>query len=130
MYILGSCFNFEKRMSLSRNNELPLQPYVLLAIGFVIGQTSQGPAAIEKFYYFVDHALVPLYAILVLLYLFGLIFRKEPKVVRRAVPSVAPVDLIPERKEGEPINMTGAYKLVEIKNFEAFLEVQGTLMQK
>ena len=123
------------RSQQSSRGDLPMQPWVLLAVGFLLGQTSQGPAALEKFYMFVDHALVPLYAFLVLAYLSSLVFRKPPPTknsvaAAAASRAVAEPDIVPVGaqlgKEGEqPLNMTGVYKLVQIENFEAFLEVQG-----
>ena len=111
------------------SSELPIQPWVLLAVGYLLGQSSV--ANLEQFYAIVDTCLVPLYTALVVLYLGGLLFRKAPskrstKAANRSLAAADSAAVGQRAREGDqPINMTGAYKLVQIENFEAFLEVQG-----
>lgn len=87
----------------------------------------------------VDNFLVPLYTLLVALYISCLTFadQLEPLFVhlRRVVSSIlvkTPVPVIEPvfipaglEQEEQPINMTGAFKLTENHNYEDFLRVQG-----
>jgi len=102
---------------------------VLLVVGYVLGQYSHNVAQL------VDQLFVPLYTICVMLYLASRVFgtfiqntpslrKQEPKSV--PVPSFLPQENVDAMLHAEqPIDLTGAWKLVENKNFEEFLATQG-----
>ncbi len=80
----------------------------------------------------VGSVIVPLYSSLVIVYLTGRIYRiVEPSL--KSYSYQPPQHLQEQDDEAlrlaksakQPIDLTGAYKLVENDNFEAFLAVQG-----
>jgi hypothetical protein len=103
---------------------------VLLGVGYVLGHYSHNVAQL------VDQLLVPLYTICVMLYLgsrvLGIVIQKSPSLLLQEPKSVPVPSFIPEEEVDDsiihaeqPIDLTGAWKLVENKNFEEFLATQG-----
>jgi hypothetical protein len=104
---------------------------LLLGVGFVLGHYSHNVAQL------VDQLLVPLYTICVTIYLssrvLGIVIQnapslRQPESKSKSVP--VPTFLPQENVEAilhdeQPIDLTGAWKLVENNNFEEFLATQG-----
>jgi hypothetical protein len=117
--------------------------WIFLVVGLVIGQSSS-PLTVPFLLWFqtgVESVLVPAYTLAVLLYLSATAYGKycEPLLWqrrKRTAVSVAPAAAIPtvhvhvppllEEEEGpQPVDLTGAYKLISNDGFERILEVQG-----
>jgi hypothetical protein len=106
---------------------------VVLVVGYVLGHYSHNVAQL------VDQLLVPLYTIGVTLYLasrvLGTVIQKTPSLLLQQLqeqPKSVPVPLfLPQTNVDailhaeQPIDLTGAWKLVENNNFEEFLATQG-----
>jgi hypothetical protein len=118
-------------------------PYwIFLVVGLVIGQSSS-PYTMPFLLWFqagVESVLVPAYTLAVLLYLSAAAYSKYflPLLLQRrklrsvslvpaAIPSaeVQVPPLLEEDEEPQPVDLTGAYKLISNDGFEKILEVQG-----
>jgi hypothetical protein len=117
-----------------RESQLPW--VVILAAGYLIGQT-KAQGAVLNFYTFVDKHLVPVYTLLVITYISDLIWqrylaprKKKRRITKREAPAALRADLQSALadegvEEDQPCDLTGAYKLISLENFDSFLEVQG-----
>jgi hypothetical protein len=119
--------------------------WIFLVVGLIVGQSSS-PFTMPFLLWFqagVESVLVPAYTLAVLLYLSATAYskyfvplflqRRKLKSVSVSVllPAVIPsVDdqvppLLEEDEEPQPVDLTGAYKLISNDGFERILEVQG-----
>jgi hypothetical protein len=103
-----------------------------LVLALVIGYGMGSNVFLEDVERLVGSVIVPLYSSLVIVYLTGRIYRiVEPSL--KSYSYQPPQHLQKQDDEAlrlaksakQPIDLTGAYKLVENDNFEAFLAVQG-----
>lgn len=118
----------------SQKSQLYLPTWVFLLAGYLIGQTTQAQYALLKFSAIVENGLVPLYTVLVVIYISRLIWqkhiirqqkkrrvsKKEKAAQKRALESA-----LVGVTEDQPCDLSGAYKLVSLENFDTFLEVQS-----
>jgi hypothetical protein len=112
---------------LSSNDKSPW--VVLLGVGYVLGHYSHNIAQL------VDQLLLPLYTMCVLMYLASrvlcIVIKKGPSSLLQEPKSGSPPSLFLEEDVDamihteQPIDLTGAWKLVENRNFEDFLATQG-----
>jgi hypothetical protein len=117
--------------------------WIFLVVGLVVGQSSS-PFTMPLLQWFqagVESVLVPAYTLAVLLYLTVVAYSKhfQPFLLQRekrksrairpalpvSIPKVQVPSLLEEDEEPQPIDLTGAYKLISNDGFEKILEVQG-----
>jgi hypothetical protein len=116
--------------------------WIFLVVGLVVGQSSS-PFTMPFLLWFqagVESVLVPAYTLAVLLYLSATAYSKYfvPLLLQRrklrsvsvlpaAIPAVDDhvLPLLEEDEEPQPLDLTGAYKLISNDGFERILEVQG-----
>jgi len=120
-------------------------PWLVLVLGFLLGQTSSGRGlslsiALEAFKEWVSTTLVSVYALALFLYITIQVFEEasflnkyftktkdttRPPTDAIGLPPISESELEGDGGEEGPIDMTGSYKLLENDNFEGFLAVQG-----
>ena len=115
--------------------------YVWVGVGFLLGQNSNLISIL------VDRLLLPLYTLFVLLYLASqglFLYLRQPAQAKASTAISAPTNDIPKSvvttttttttitpelllvsTDEHPVNLTGAWKLIDNKNFEEFLAAQG-----
>jgi hypothetical protein len=116
--------------------------WIFLVVGLVVGQSSS-PYTMPFLQWLqtgVESVLVPAYTLAVLLYLSAAAYSKYfvPLLLERRklravylVPAAIPTlevpfpPLLEEDEEPQPVDLTGAYKLISNDGFEKSLEVQG-----
>lgn len=125
----------------SRKQLSEVPSWIFLVVGLVAGQSSS-PYTMPFLIWFqtgVEAVLVPTYTLAVLLYLSVTAYSKyfEPLLLqrRKAISLIPPAaipalqvqvpPLLEEDEEPQPVDLTGAYKLISNDGFERILEVQG-----
>ena len=119
---------------LASNDKSPWIVWLVVGYGYVLGQYKYSHYVAQL----VDQLFVPLYTICVMLYLasrvLGIVLQNAPSSRQQKSKSVPVPSFLPQEnvdamilhaEQQQPIDLTGAWKLVENNNFEEFLATQG-----
>jgi hypothetical protein len=107
--------------------------WTILITGIIIGQSIHATNVLQSFLQpfqdLVNNLLVPVYSLLVVVYIVLLIKTdlSRPKVDKSKSKSSYDheLEIPPNEDENGFVNLSGTYKLISNENFEAFLEAQG-----